>query len=134
MFDSLVWQQIFTNFHFIRPWWLISFVPFALIIFLRWRYDAQPEWSDILPTHLRDALTIGEQGWKKQLPLKLLALCIAIGIITCAGPSWQREASPFGEDKASMVVVLDNSQSMLEKDLPPSRLERSKQKSVIYWI
>ncbi|NAZ72154.1 VWA domain-containing protein, partial [Vibrio toranzoniae] len=35
---------------------------------------------------------------------------------------------PFGEDKASMLVVLDNSASMLAKDLPPSRLERSKQK------
>ncbi|MGU3843855.1 VWA domain-containing protein, partial [Vibrio diabolicus] len=40
----------------------------------------------------------------------------------------QRESSPFGEDKASLIVVLDNSDSMLQKDLPPSRLERSKQK------
>lgn len=128
MFDSLLWQQIFSQFHFIRPWWLISFIPFGIIVYLRWYYDAKSELSDILPKHLRDALTIGEQGWKKQLPLKMLAVCIAIGIIVCAGPTWQREASPFGEDKAEMVVVLDNSQSMLETDLPPSRLERSKQK------
>ena len=128
MFDSLLWQQIFSQFHFIRPWWLISFIPFGIIVFLRWYYEAKSELSDILPQHLRNALTIGEQGWKKQLPLKLLAVCIALGIIACAGPSWQREASPFGEDKAQMVVVLDSSQSMLETDLAPSRLERSKQK------
>ncbi|OEF25581.1 VWA domain-containing protein [Vibrio rumoiensis] len=128
MFDSLLWQQFFTQFHFIRPWWLICFIPFGVIIFLRWRFDTKSELSDIIPQHLREVLTIGEQGWKKQLPLKLLAVCTALGIIVCAGPSWQREASPFGEDKAAMVVVLDNSQSMLEKDLPPSRLERSKQK------
>ncbi len=73
-------------------------------------------------------LTIGETGWRKQLPLKLLMVIVTIAIIICAGPTWQREASPFGEDKASMLVVLDNSDSMLAKDLPPSRLERSKQK------
>lgn len=128
MFDSLLWQQILSQFHFIRPWWLLSFIPFGIIVFLRWYYDAKSEFSDILPPHLRRALTIGEQGWKKQLPLKLLAISIAIGIVICAGPTWQREASPFGEDKAQMVVVLDNSESMLESDLPPSRLERSKQK------
>ncbi|MCW0470056.1 VWA domain-containing protein [Vibrio chagasii] len=48
--------------------------------------------------------------------------------ITAAQGHQVREASPFGEDKASMLVVLDNSESMLEcRDLP-SRLERSKQK------
>lgn len=128
MFDSLLWQQIFSQFHFIRPWWLIAFIPFGIIVALRWYYEAKSELSDLLPQHLRKVLTIGEQGWKKQLPLKLLAVCIALGIIACAGPTWQREASPFGEDKAAMVVVLDNSESMLETDLPPSRLERSKQK------
>lgn len=128
MFDSLLWQQIISQFHFIRPWWLMGFIPFFIIIFLRWHYEAKAEFSNILPKHLQDALTIGEKGWKKHLPLKLLSLSIAIGLIVCAGPTWQKEASPFGEDKASMVVVLDNSQSMLEKDLPPSRLERSKQK------
>lgn len=128
MFDSLVWQQIVTQFHFIRPLWLLGFIPFGLLLFLRWRFESKPQWADILPDHLRSVLTIGEQGWKKQLPLKLLGVCVALGIIICAGPSWQREASPFGEDKAEMVVVLDNSESMLETDLPPSRLARAKQK------
>lgn len=128
MFDSLVWQQLLGQFHFIRPWWLLGFLPLGMLWFLRWRNEQQPQWADVLPEHLRKVLTIGEHGWKKQLPLKALALCIAIGVLICAGPTWQREASPFGEDKAEMVVVLDNSESMLETDLPPSRLERAKQK------
>lgn len=128
MFDWQAWQLFFMQFHFIRPWWLMSFIPFGVILLLRWRYEAKPEWADVLPEHLRHALTIGEHGWKKQLPLKLLSLCIALGIVVCAGPTWQRQASPFGEDKAQMIVVLDNSDSMLERDLAPSRLERAKQK------
>lgn len=128
MFDSLDLQQIVTQFHFIRPLWLLALLPMGLLLLLRFRHDSRPEWKDVLPKHLREALTIGERGWKKQLPLKLLMVIVFIAIIICAGPTWQRQASPFGEDKATMLVVLDNSESMLQTDLPPSRLERSKQK------
>ncbi|HCZ9539556.1 TPA: VWA domain-containing protein [Vibrio alginolyticus] len=128
MFDSLSWTQFFTQFHFIRPLWLLALIPMFFLVWLRWREESKPSWKDILPEHLRNALTIGERGWRKQLPLKLLMLIVFIAIVICAGPTWQRESSPFGEDKASLLVVLDNSESMLQKDLPPSRLERSKQK------
>lgn len=128
MFDSLSLTQFFTQFHFIRPLWLLALIPMVFLIWLRWHEESKPSWKDILPDHLREVLTIGERGWRKQLPLKLLMVNVFIAILICAGPSWQREESPFGEDKASMLVVLDNSDSMLQKDLPPSRLERSKQK------
>ncbi len=128
MFDSLSLTQFFTQFHFIRPLWLLALIPLVFLIWLRWHEESKPSWKDILPDHLREVLTIGEHGWRKQLPIKLLMVNVFIAILICAGPSWQREASPFGEDKASMLVVLDNSDSMLQKDLPPSRLERSKQK------
>lgn len=128
MFDSLSLTQFFTQFHFIRPLWLLALIPMFFLVWLRWHEESKPSWKDILPDHLREVLTIGERGWRKQLPLKLLMVNVFIAIIICTGPSWQREASPFGEDKALMLVVLDNSDSMLQKDLPPSRLERSKQK------
>ncbi|KJQ85167.1 MULTISPECIES: VWA domain-containing protein [Vibrio] len=128
MFDSLSWTQFFTQFHFIRPLWLMALIPMFFLVWLRWREESKPSWKDILPEHLRNALTIGERGWRKQLPLKLLMLIVLLALVICAGPTWQRESSPFGEDKASLLVVLDNSDSMLQKDLPPSRLERSKQK------
>ena len=128
MFDPLMWQQIVEQFHFIRPWWLLALLPFALLVYLRWKQDSKNEWQDVLPEHLRSALTINDMGWKKQLPLKLLSVSMFIAIIVCAGPTWEREPSPFGEDKAALLIVLDNSPSMLQKDLAPSRLERSKQK------
>ncbi|GAL16119.1 TPR domain protein in aerotolerance operon [Vibrio astriarenae] len=53
---------------------------------------------------------------------------MGLAIITCAGPTWQREASPFGEDKAQVVFVLDVSSSMTQTDVPPTRLERAKHK------
>lgn len=128
MFDSLMWQQIAEQFHFIRPLWLLILIPFGIVIYLRWKQDAKNEWQEQLPKHLRNALTINDAEWKKQLPLKLLGVSMFVAIIVCAGPTWQREASPFGEDKAALLIVLDNSESMLQKDLAPNRLERSKQK------
>lgn len=128
MFDSLNWTSWLSQFHFIRPLWLLAFVPMGLLIWLRWREESKPSWQDVLPAHLRDALTIGERGWRKQLPLKLLMAIVSVAIVICAGPSWQREASPFGEDQATLLVVLDNSDSMLSTDLAPSRLERAKHK------
>ncbi|MEC6830202.1 VWA domain-containing protein [Photobacterium toruni] len=128
MFDSLIWQQLFDNFHFIRPLWLLLLVPFSMVIYLRWQQDSKNEWQQQLPQHLRCVLTIGDSGWKKQLPLKLLGILMLVVIIICAGPTWEREPSPFGEDKAALLIVLDNSESMLQKDLAPNRLERAKQK------
>lgn len=128
MFEGQTWQIVISQFHFLRPMWLFAFIPMGLLIGLRWREDNRPNWKDILPLHLRQALTIGELGWRKQLPLKLLIVVTTIAIIICAGLSWKRQASPFGEDKASMLVILDNTQSMLQTDLPPSRLDRAKQK------
>ena len=128
MFDSGAWQLFFSQFHFLRPWWLVSFIPLIVIFYIRWQQDTKQQLAANLPEHLRKALTVGEQGWSKLLPLKLLMVIISLGVLVCAGPSWQREASPFGEDKAPLVIVLDTSESMLQTDLAPSRLERAKQK------
>lgn len=128
MFDSQLWVQFFTQFHFIRPFWLLALVPMLLLLWLRWREESQPSWQEVLPAHLRKALTIGDTGWRKQLPLKLLVMIVTLAIVVCSGPSWQREASPFGEDRAAMLVVLDSSDTMLETDVAPSRLERAKHK------
>lgn len=128
MFDSLLWQQAWQQFHFMRPYWLLVLIPLCLVVYLRWKQEADDQWQQFLPSHLRQVLTIGETGWRKHLPLKLLTVIMVLAILVCAGPSWQREASPFGEDKSSLLVVLDNSDSMLLQDIAPSRLERAKQK------
>ncbi len=117
-----------TQFHFIRPLWLLLLIPLAWLIYLRYKDQSESNWSTHLPAHLRQALTLDEQGWRSQLPLKLLSVSLLLAVIICAGPTWQREASPFGEDKASMLVILDNSESMLQTDLAPNRIERVKHK------
>ncbi|WP_429105251.1 vWA domain-containing protein [Aeromonas allosaccharophila] len=128
MIDTLFWQQLWLNAHLLRPWWLLAYLPLIAIMVLRWRMDEAGNWQRRLPAHLRKALTLGETGWKKNLPLKALALLMALAILICAGPTWSREPSPFGEDQGALLILLDNSDSMLEEDIAPNRLARAKQK------
>nr|WP_282604040.1 VWA domain-containing protein [Vibrio crassostreae] len=83
-----------------------------------------------MPPHLVQALNLKESGWKSQLPLKFLAVVSLLAIVIASGVTWKKQPSPFGEDKSSLVIVLDNSASMMVKDLAPSRLKRSKQKII----
>lgn len=125
MYFSIIWQ----NFHFIRPLWLLAFVPFILFFVMNFRQKKLQEAGlKDFPPHLLAALTVGEQGWKKLLPLKLWGFLVVLAIIIAAGPSWLRQTSPFGEDTAPLVIVLDVSESMLQQDIQPSRLVRAKQK------
>ena len=128
MIDTQWLEQVITQFHFIRPLWLLAFIPMAVVFYVRWKQEANSEDSRFLPSHLRQALTIESQGWNNQLPLKMLILGTTLLIVVASGPTWQRQASPFGEDKASLMIVLDVSESMLQTDVAPNRLERAKHK------
>nr|WP_277602496.1 VWA domain-containing protein [Parahaliea mediterranea] len=44
------------------------------------------------------------------------------------GPSWRQQASPLQQDQSALVVLLDVSESMSQRDVQPSRLARAKQK------
>ncbi|MCH1930329.1 VWA domain-containing protein [Shewanella sp. A25] len=125
------WQlelQLLTQFHFIRPLWLLALIPLAIVLYLRWRRDDVQQQLAFFPTHLRSALTLNHGGWRSQLPLKMLMLLLLLAVLISAGPTWQREASPFGEDDAALMVLLDSSESMGQQDVMPDRLTRAKQK------
>ena len=49
-------------------------------------------------------------------------------LIVLMGPSWRQQPSPLSQDEAALVVLLDVSNSMEQRDIQPSRLRRAKQK------
>lgn len=120
--------QMLAQFHFIRPLWLLTLIPLAIVLMLRWRRDDVLQRLVFFPNHLRSALTLNQGGWRSQLPLKILMLLLLLAVIICAGPTWEREASPFGEDDAALMVLLDSSESMKQQDVAPDRLSRAKHK------
>lgn len=119
--------ELLKQIHFLRPEWLILFIPYLFVLFIK-NKKTKEKGGMHFPPHLMKALNVNKKTWKSNLPFKLLVVILSLGIIVVSGFSWKKVASPFGENKSNLVIVLDSSKSMLETDLAPSRLERSKQK------
>ncbi len=117
-------------FHFIRPQWLLLLLPAVLVIWsiLR-RQDPLRPWKKVITPELLAHLVIREEANKQRFrPSQLLAIVWLLGIIALAGPTWQKEQTPFTEDEAALFIILKVSPEMLAQDIQPSRLKRSAQK------
>lgn len=116
-------------FHFLRPWWLLL-IPLAFVIQLLWRRHSDPvaQWSKLIAPHLLNALLVGDKSRFRMRPIHSITAGLVLGGIAVAGPSWEKEAPPFTQDKAPMVVAVDLSRSMDATDIAPTRFERVKQK------
>src|SRR5262249_4015088 len=118
-----------TAFHLLRPWWLLALVPTALVLALILRRDRpEVQWGGVIAPHLLKHLIVTPQGRWRIRPVWLVGAALALPIVGLAGPTWRREPPPFVEDKAPLMIALDVSASMGQPDVPPTRLERAKQK------
>ncbi len=119
----------FAEFHFLRPWWLLV-LPATLMLWLvlRRREDAERQWRRVIAPHLLVHLKVGTSERWRFRPLHLVVSVLVLGAVGLAGPSWEREISPFAEDTAPLVIALDVSSTMNAVDVQPTRLERAKQK------
>ncbi|STX52839.1 TPR (repeat) domain protein [Legionella busanensis] len=115
------------DFHFLRPWWLIALLPLILLIWQLTRQNPRLEsWSAICDKHLLDQLIQSKEVGKRYSSLLLLLGIGIFLIISLAGPSWVRLPVPTFQAIQPRVIILDVSESMLNKDLPPDRLTRAK--------
>lgn len=116
-------------FHFLRPVWLTVLPVIAL---LWWSVRRGARRQDMAPSriapHLRAALTVGQMGAGRVLPIDGVALTLMLAALGAAGPTWSRQPDPFAAQSAPAVLVLAVTPSMQESDIAPSRLERGKQK------
>lgn len=117
-------------FHFLRPAWLALFLPaLVLIWFMVKRQDPLRPWRKIMAPRLLDHLLLTDKTKQARIhPTHVLALCWLLGIFALAGPSWEKELSPFTEDQAALMIVLKVTPEMLAEDIQPSRLQRATQK------
>lgn len=117
------------SFHLLRPYWLLALIP---AVWLWWtlyrRQDERTVWKGLIAPHLLDHLLVGQNHPSRVRPIHLLLLVWILMSFSLAGPSWQKEPSPFAEDTAGMVVLLKVTPSMMAEDVKPSRLQRAKQK------
>ncbi len=119
----------FSAIHFLRPWWLVLLIPIVLLVFYsKPALESNSRWAEFIADHLFDALKVkgGHSHWFN--PVNVGLVLVSLCALLMAGPSWQRQVSPFVQDQAVLVIALDLSDTMSQKDIQPSRLVRAKQK------
>jgi Ca-activated chloride channel family protein len=117
-------------FHFLRPAWLLLLIPaFILSWVILKRQDPLRPWRKIMAPNLLAHLLITDKVKQQRIrPTYIMVSCWVLGIFALAGPSWEKEASPFAEDQAALFIVLKVTPQMLAQDIQPSRLQRATQK------
>ena len=121
--------MIETDFHFIRPLWLIMipFIFFLIIVFKKRRLSVG-NWGNIIDKKLipyvlhRDQLKEDPKKWW------LFTVTGFLAVIAMAGPTWEKIQQPSFRADQSLVIALDLSRSMNAQDLSPNRLTRGKLK------
>lgn len=116
------------QFHFLRPWLLLLLLPAALLVVYSLRKDQRRGMQALIAKHLLSHLLVSAGRRQRRYPLALLAAFWAVGIFAVAGPTWEKEPTPFTQDSAGLVIVLKVTPSMMAKDIQPSRLIRATQK------
>jgi Ca-activated chloride channel family protein len=118
--------EFYTNFQFLRPWWLLVLLPGGVIWWLLHRSaDPLKMYRGLIEPHLLKHLVVGDAAKGLLHPVRLFPLVWLLLSVALAGPSWRMEPSPFAEQQAGLMVLLKTSSSMGAQDLPPTRLERA---------
>lgn len=118
-----------TEFHFIRPYWLLSLLPYvALLVLLVRSKLSHGNWTAVcdealLPYLLQDK-AVSQSRW----PLATGAVAALLAIVALAGPTWERLPTPVFRNDSALVIVLDLSRSMDAADIKPSRLVMARYK------
>ena len=118
-----------TQFHFIRPWWLLALIPFIGGIWTLWRSNVkQARWSQVCDAELLPYLLHANANQVHLGQREVLGAVVVLAIIALAGPTMERIQVPAFSNAAALVIVLDLSHSMDAKDITPSRLLRARYK------
>ena len=124
--DEVGW---ISQFHLLRPWWLLALLPLGLFGGFRLLGSSTlSRWRGIIAPQLLRHLLIAPDRDGLINPVNTTLLMGLLIIIAMSGPSWERRALPFSEDQAPLIIAVDLSVSMLQNDIQPTRIERAKQK------
>lgn len=116
-----------SQFHFLRPEFLLLIPVLLLLAALISRAGSSSSWSQYISSSKLKLLVRGESSrhWKNPL---LFALAGLIASLALSGPSWEIRPVPTTENASALVILLDLSPSMLAQDIQPDRLVRARLK------
>lgn len=121
MFDPL------TEFHFLRPWWLLLLLVVPLLVWVQFRLVARANnWHKVISESLFDALIERKPLRRVQMTIVVPPLSLICASLALAGPAYERLPQPVETRNDPLVIVLDLTLSMASTDIQPSRIERAR--------
>ena len=115
--------EILTQFHFIRPLWLIGIIPVCLLLILNSKFKrASSNWTQLIDAQFLSVLAKGTEAKRSWFEPLCLALFSVLALIALAGPSWSKIEVPITKNESATVILWDLSPSMLVDDIKPSRI------------
>jgi Ca-activated chloride channel family protein len=126
---SVTIAEYLSQFHFIRPLWLLALLPLALIAWIKFVLGNpfQTLNGQIAP-HLLRHLLVETEAKRRFRPDAVLLILGVVTALALSGPSWRQQPAPFAAEQAALIIVLRIAPSMESTDLLPSRLERARHK------
>lgn len=119
------------DFHFIRPFCLLAFIPAMAVLWVMQRNKAQSSnWlavcdAELLPYLIQDKFALDQ----KRISLMVISyLVVLLSVLALAGPTWERLPTPAYRNYSALVIALELSRSMDAGDISPSRLIRARYK------
>jgi len=116
-------------FHFLRPAWALLLIPWLAMVLIQNRQRANRDmFGGIIAPHLLEHLRLQRSDTRWLNPRNFSLVFMILALLILLGPTWRQQPSPLNQDEAALIILLDTSASMQQKDVQPSRLQRAKQK------
>ena len=117
------------HFHFLRPEWFLLIVPWlAMVLTQNRRQTRRDMFGGIIAPNLLEHLRLDKFRSRWLTPQRFSQVFMVFALLILVGPSWRQQPSPLSQDEAALVILLDVSASMQQRDIQPTRLQRAQQK------
>lgn len=115
------------NFHFLRPWCLLLLM-LPAAIWLRYfnRMETVSSWEKVCDGNLLPFLLVKGSSLQRRLMFYLCGAGMFFAVIGAAGPSWVKQEAESMTAENPLMIVLNLSSDMAEKDVTPNRLARAR--------
>lgn len=114
--------------HFLRPFWWCALIPWLATAWMLWQKNPKLQgWEAVCDKQLLAHLLQQDSTKKRHFSSWImLLLSLFFIILSLSGPSWSRLPVPTYQASAARVLLLNLSETMLQKDILPDRLSRAK--------
>ena len=130
----MVFSDMLSQFHFLRPIWLLGLLPVLIFwVYYRWKQYSLGNWKELINPELITYLTHDNSVKSRRhesLKTYFWSLAWLLACLALAGPAWEQTPQPVHKTESAMVILLDLSPSMLAQDSKPSRLVRARFKLI----